>query len=594
MRKIILSIATKDIEEFREVAKFAKENNFTHVVISHVEASMWQWNKDRTDPYPNWGMMQPALFKIIVPDKLKKYIPEEYTNRNLEVFKQRSEILREYGLKAVFIGAEPACFPEEAYREHPAWRGPRCDQPRRSRHEYYAPCVDNQEVLELYKESVYKLCQIIPIEYFQFMTNDSGSGICWSERLYPGANGPKSCKHISVADKAVGFLTAIQEAAAKAGVTAEVGYSKNFLEHEIAAIIPKLKDNQFCGKYTNSATVTTKGILGGAVRPNDVTNLLPGMPLTVRFMEMMMDTVDDNESNLNYSIASIHEKEYLEIIKRCTGKLRKSVVSKYENLRDVASVFVGEKYADNLVNIWEQIHYAQDRLAYLNRGGHIFTLGTVHQRWLTRPLVPFPSELTAEEKSYYRDYQFQAGTEEEADQMNNLQGTVWCYGESGRWLFEQNSLYAASAADQAITMVDELLTAEDIGEYRENLQELKLKLRMYKCIINNANNVLHFQSILDRTDYSETPVDTTLAIEEQGDSRMCKMERIIRDEIDNTYEIIELLDAVKAPLLACSPTMESKNIMKFGPDLKDDLLKKIEIMYNHKYELNRLYRSSNL
>jgi hypothetical protein len=426
------------------------------------------------------------------------------------------------------------------------------------------------------------------------MTNDSGSGICWSERLYPGANGPKRCKHISVADKAVGFLTVIQEAAMEAGVTAEVGYSKNFLEHEIAAIIPKLKDNQFCGKHTNSVTVTTKEIHGGAIRPNDVMNMIPGVPLTVRFMEMLMDTVDDQESNLYYSITSIHDKEYFEIIKRCTGKLKNTVVSKYENLRDVANVLVGEKYADNLVNIWEQIHYAQDRLGYLNRGGHILTLGTVHQRWLTRPLVPFPSELTTEEKSYYRDYQFQAGTEEEAEQLNNLQGTVWCYGESGRWLFENNSLYAAAAADKAISMIDELLAVEDIGEYKETLKELKLKLRMYKCIINNANNVLHFQSILDRTDYSVTPKDTTLAIEEQGDPRMYKMERIIRDEIDNTYEIIELLDEAKKPLLNCTETIESKYIMKFGPDIKEDLLKKIDIMYNHKYELKRLYRSSNL
>ena len=591
-----MNCCTKNIEEFREAAKFAKENNFTHVVISQVEPAMWLWDRDRKDPYPNWGMGQASLFKIIVPEKLKEFIPEDYAKRNLDLVMQRSDILKEYGLKAVFIGSEPAWMTEEVYRKHPSWRGPRCDQPRRSRHEYYAPCVDNPEVLELYDECVQKLCKIIPIEYFQFLTNDSGSGICWSDRLYPKANGPKSCKHISVADKAVGFLTTIQEAAAKAGVTAEVGYWKNFLDTEISAIIPKLKDNQFCGKYTNSATVTTKEIRGDGYMVNDATYPISELPLTVRFMDMMMDIVGDDESNIYYCINSIHQKEYLEIIKQCqfTGNLKNTVISKFENLREVAKTLIGDKYADNLVNIWNEIHIAQDRLGYLNRGGHILTLGTIHQRWLTRPLVPFPGELTPEEKSYYRDYIFQAGTEEQADHLTNMQATVWCAGESGRWLFENNSAYAMVPVDKAIQMIDELLATEDIGDYRDNLTELKLKLRMYKCIINNANNVIHFQSILDRTDYEAVPEDTTLAIEEQGDIRMYKLERIIRDEIDNTYEIIELLDAAKTPLLKCEDNIEFKSIMKFGPDLRDDLLKKIDIMHNHQYELNRLYRSYNL
>lgn len=593
MRKVILNCKTKSIKEFREAAKFAKENNMTHMVISQVEPSMWQWDMDRTDPYPNWGMLQASLFKIIVPDKLKEFIPEDFAKRNLEMFLQRADILKEYGLKAVFVGMEPAWMPEEVYRKYPSWRGPRCDQPRRARKAYFAPCIDNPEVLALYEECIEKLCKIIPIEYFQFLTNDSGGGICWSERLYPGANGPSHCQSISVADRAVNFLTVIQNAATKAGVTAEVGYVRNFMESELTAIAPKLKDGQFCEGRTNGATVVTKEVYGNAIIASDATYPLVGIPLTVRFMELMMETVGDKESNIYYRLDSVRDKEYLEIIKRGTANLKKSAVSKYENLRAVAAVFVGDKYADELVNIWEQIHVAQDRLAYLNRGGHVFMLGTTHQRWLTRPLVAFPEELTTEEKSYYRDYIFQARSEAAADNLLDLQATVWCSGESGRWLFDRAIDHALKALNKALKMLDNLLKAEDIGVYKDTLMELSIKLRMYKCIMINANHVVHFQNILDRTDYNAEVKDANIIIEEQGDPRLYKIDRIVRAEIDNTYEMLRLLEQAKTPVVQMTDTIEEKFIMEFGPDLKEDLLKKIDIMENHRNDFTRLYEPLN-
>ena len=594
MRKIFLNCRTDNLEEYREVAKFASENGFTHMVISQVEPSMWQWDRDRRDPYSNWSMLQSALFKIVIPEKLKKYLPEKYAERNFETFVKRAEILKEFGLKAVYVGCEPAWLPEEVYLAHPTWRGPRCDQPRRSRHEYYAPCTDNPEVVELYRECVHKLCSVVPIEYFEFLTNDSGSGICWSGRLYPGANGPTACRHLSVADRAVHFLSVIQEAAKDVGVEAEVGYNRNFLDTELSAVAASLKPNQFCGNYTYNGKCGTKTVQGDAVRSYDGTSALAGMPLTVRFVNMMLETVGDETSNIYYWLSSAKTREYFEVIKACRGRLENTVTSKYNCLRIAATALIGEKYADNLVNIWEQIHYAEDRLAYLNRGGHILNLGTIQQRWLTRPLVPFPEELAPEEKAYYRDFQFQARTEADADRLNDMQATIWCAGESARWMLWQNLEHAKKPLDNAISMIDALLSAPDIGDYAFDLRELKLKLRMYKCIMVNANNVIHFQSILDRSQKDVELKDENLAIEEQGDPRYYKMEGIIREEIDNTYEMIAILDEAKTPILSCTPTVESKYIMKFGPDVRQDLCKKIELMMKHKLDLNRLYHSYNL
>ena len=121
MRRIKVSANTANLKEYRKLAEFAKELGATHCGADQIEPSMWQWNQDRHDPYPNWSLNRPSLFKYIVPKELKKYIPQDYTKRNLDTLIARGKILKEFGLKATFNGMEPAYLPEQAYREHPEW-----------------------------------------------------------------------------------------------------------------------------------------------------------------------------------------------------------------------------------------------------------------------------------------------------------------------------------------------------------------------------------------------------------------------------------------------------------------------------------------
>ena len=592
MRKRILDCKTDSIEQFRRAAELAKELGMTHMVVSHIEESIWQWNQDRNDPYPNWGMYNPSIFRVVVPDELRKYLPLDYAERNFETISKRSEILKEYGLDAVFDAMEPAWLSEDVYRDHPSWRGPRCDQPRRARKAYYAPCTDNPEVEQLYAEAVYKLCKSVTVSMFNIMTNDSGGGICWSERLYPGANGPRQCRHLSVGDRAVHFLDIVQGAAAKAGVEAEAGYARYFTEAEKIEVISKLHDNQFCCGFTKDGSVAGKGvgILGDPWNP---TYPVKGIPLIVQFAADMQASIGDDKSNITYVIPSADSAEHTAFLKESMRTMKGSTCSRYETLRKTAVSLIGGKWADALVDIWENIHMTQDKLIHLNQGGHMFMLGTVHQRWLTRPLVAFPSELSEDEKAYYRNYQFQAGTEEEADDLLNLQASKWLSGNSAWGLIYKSTAAAFKPLNEAIRGTKKLLQC-DVGEYKDELEELLLRLRMYYCIITNAKNVVWFQSIIDRTDYEPEPKDICDVNDEQGDLRLYKIWEIVRDEIDNAYEMIEILDSAKKPVLVLTDSEENEDIMTLGPDIKGDLLKKISIMEAHKADFNRLYRTANL
>jgi hypothetical protein len=143
-------------------------------------------------------------------------------------------------------------------------------------------------------------------------------------------------------------------------------------------------------------------------------------------------------------------------------------------------------------------------------------------------------------------------------------------------------------------MVEKLIRETGDIPYQQSLKHILLRLKFYICVVRNANHVCGFQTILDRTDYNEKPVDKTPIIREQGDIRYFKVNQIIRNEIDNTLEMIALLEQAQEPILQLADSEDFESVMIFGPDIINDLKKKITIMENHRRDFERLYKSYNL
>ena len=95
-----LNTDVTELKKFDAYAARAAKAGATHITVTEVEKSRWIWERDMNDPYPNWGMINAALFKIIIPEELKGYLPQEYADRNFELIKKRCAILKKYGLKA--------------------------------------------------------------------------------------------------------------------------------------------------------------------------------------------------------------------------------------------------------------------------------------------------------------------------------------------------------------------------------------------------------------------------------------------------------------------------------------------------------------
>jgi hypothetical protein len=585
-RKILFSCPTSTIDEFRAFAKRAAELGATHVYISDLPKSRWLWDLDRSDPYPNWGMLVSSIFKIVIPPELKELLPAEYSRKNLEIIRQRSAVLKELGLKAAFLGKEPAYLPEAVYQAYPDWRGPRCEHPRRSRHAYYAPCIDRPEVLAAYRRAVAEICRAAPIELFSFLTNDSGSGICWSVSLYPGQNGPAWCQSRPYADRVVGFLSTIQDGARDTGLEADVSfiYGSGYISQaEIASVIPYLRPGQAINGKTKDGLTPLNTV--GFSFYDSWTNPVLGIPQVFRFADQLQAVASDERANINVLFCQSDSPEIFALLREFQKSPFRGIIGRMEAVRAAAAQIAGEGNAELLVGIWEKIDRAVGAVRSMG-GDPIMLVGTINQRWITRPLVPFPLELKPEEKDYYRKFQFQANTEEEAADLMNLQGFELINGFSG-------SLLASSLLNQAISHLESAL--KDIAKLRENVSDkgtldvLGLRLKALICIYRNARNTIQYQDILDRTDYEHPPKEENI-YPMDGDQKLREIQNVTRNEIDNINELIGLLEGSPIPLVELAPSMAEEDIFLIGPNIVEQLRKKVQIMLRHQLDVYRLYR----
>lgn len=585
MRKIRVQCPAKNLDEYRKLAELACQLGATHLTASQTELSMWQWNQNRFDPYPNWSLHRASLFKFIVPEELKDYLPADYAKRNLEMLEKRMDILKEFGLKAVFDGMEPAYLPEQVYLDHPAWRGPRCDHPHRARSEYYAPCVDNPEMRALYVRTVSELCRIAPFDTFELATNDSGSGLCWNDRLYPGPNGPASCEHIPVGERVVNYLSIFQEGAQQAGLSNVTVNVRNILAHDVPAILPLLKKGQFINNRNRTENIAAQEI-GFKNYYLEYTAPVESLSRLGRVAEQIQEVQKYPENDLIIAFRGFQEKDSMRFVLKYYNKMKPGPVARAQALMDEAAQYVGEDHAEELYQAWQDIEEAYSQVSFLDRGGHILVLGTVQQRWLTRPIVACPELLAKEERDYYRKFQFQARSEEDADDLLNLQGHCWlrgCYPAMQK-RFNETIRLIRQTAD---IMKNLIAFAVDPGA-KEYLESQHLKLRLYGALWRNIRNVIACQTILDTVDRNEMPAPIP-ACGRLGDRRYQDFNEITRNEVDNTLEIISLLEQAKEPILQTADTSEFENVMLFGPDIVNQLRKKIAVMEAHRRDVTRLF-----
>ena len=583
-----LNTDVTDLKKFETYAARAAKAGATHIIVTEVEKSRWIWERDMSDPYPNWGMLNSALFKIIVPKELKRYLPQDYADRNFELIKKRCAILKKYGLKAAAYFAEPFYLPEEVFRDHPDWRGPRCDHPRRATNYYYSPCMDNAEVLTMYRGAMKTLCQAAEIDYVYLHTNDCGAGICHSSGLYTGANGPEWCKNIPLAQRILGYFRVFRQGAAAAGreicieTNSNIGFKAD--EGVMDAVWPLLDDGMAVNFKNN------KGLpLSSLVEVNHEFTYSPvrNIPLYFEFLRQLQNAHESKSTILRVYLYDDDLDGYFTLYELFCKRPTRSFADRTALLKKFAAQAAGSQNADALVDAWQAVDLSVKHFFDTCIEG--FSWASINQRLINRPFVLFPDELSEDEKGYYRPYQFQAVDEKQANDLLNNQCTSFVRG-----------YYAVFLASKCMQkMMAQIETARklylSVAENSENPETFLLaadRFALLNCFAKNYIHAMKFQDLVDSTDYNAAPeISPQWPLE--ADPRLLEFERLTRAEIDNTYDIIRFIEGREREMLLLAPTAALEDSFWLSPEITAQLRKKAAIMLNRQLDGKRLYRTHN-
>jgi hypothetical protein len=252
----------------------------------------------------------------------------------------------------------------------------------------------------------------------------------------------------------------------------------------------------------------------------------------------------------------------------------------------------GDDQADNLLEMWNSLNEAQRRLEALDFGG-MLRFGHVLNRWVTRPMVPFPEELTAEEKNYYRRFLFQAKGEEEAGDLADIQAMRMYEGWGAKLLFQRVIETTIPQVRSALRRVERLAAAAKEEPARKEWELLGRRLEVLICLLHSADNMVAYQAHLDRARSLALKPEKDPPLGAQPDWARADMMETARKEIDNAVRLKELIESTRAPLLDTAPTPEEETIMRLGPDLPVQLKRKIDIMNAHWRDYDRIFTAPN-
>jgi hypothetical protein len=591
----------ENLTQYERKAALSKELGATHMSVTEG-LPLATWEMDPGDPYPMWFAHHAGLLTIFPPKDVQPYVDMKYSAKVAGVLQQRCAILGKYGLKGVWSANEPAVMPEGFFAAHPELRGPRIDQPNRSRKVYFAPNVDAPETLRMYRESMQLLLKTCPeVEQFNWVTTDAGSGFDWAPSLYPGINGNTNYLDRPMSDRVSGFLINAQEAAKDAGYEIEINLNPiaarqwmlaTFSPDVLQNIVRKLPrglavdgregpdGRRFAGVGGGGSGEAFYPVLGIVVP--SMSGGVGGGELTVGApARVAVNLGDPTIIDFNYRLA-----------KFTRGMPMRTLLERVTALRAFAVSEVGETQADNLMEVWSSLNDVQHNLQVLNFGD-VLMMGHVLNRWITRPMVPFPEELTETEKKDYRAFLFQAKGEEQANNLIDIQAMRMYEGWGAKMLFQRTIELALPRARRALGLVEGIESSAKDETVHNQWDLMGKRLQAVIYLLQSADNMVAYQAQLDRVKSLGAKPEENPVLGVQSSWDRTDLMETARKEIDTMVNLDRLLRSTKEPILDLAPTKEEETTMRLGPNVTTQIKHKIDVMNTHWRDYDRFFTVPN-
>lgn len=590
-KQLIFNPRTRDLKEFETLARAAKDAGFTHVVISELSGRTDLQGLDKDSPWCEWSTIMPAIFKHATPPGLEAAFPADFVRREMAFMKAKHAIASRIGLRCAYYGVEPIWLNDAVYRAHPQWRGTRADNSLRSTGLFFAANTDHPDVRAAYRQAVKEICTQCPLlDMFWFVTNDSGAFFPWGQRAFVNPNGPTGYENRDMGERVVGFLLAMRQGALDAGVDAHVHTAMGFTPDERRAIYRSLQagigvEGWATGEHVVEGSLGwCGGWGGGAWMPSPLINKLP-TPLDVVNGARAVQTSPVRRfatggNSLDYFIAF---KEAM-AFPPATGVRERVAV-----LERMAAAVYAPDVVNEVLNAWDVLQRAT---IMLETAGVDLLRGPVLARWLVRPMVAHQELLTEAERAYWEPYLYQSKASQPDTYLDYL--NILGYPEVRTWEEATWKCVAIDSITDALAEAANGLIAA-AGKTANPAAKQKLELDAYRikalrCVVLTVRHYMQMGTLIRQRDLDNMhgpkattadPASPSMPKGDTGSAGLFFMHRAMRWELDNTYELIDLMEKSSEPLIFTEPDKANEGSLFYGPDLLPHLRLKVDIMLKH-------------
>ena len=584
---------THDLKEFESLAAMAKDAGFTHIFISDLAERTDYQGADKDSPWTEWSTVLPSIFKHATPPGLEDAYPADFVKRQMEFMKAKHRIVEKLDMRAAYQGTEPHWLNDKVYRKHPQWRGSRADNSLRTTGLHFAPNTDHPEVREAYRLAVREITKRCPrLDFFSFVTNDSGSFYPWEKRLYANVNGPTGYEGRDMGERVAGFLMALRQGAADSGVDAYFFtdvYSR-FSDDEIHLVLRSLRpgigvNGRVPGPLAEECSAGGCGDWGGGTwLPSPVIDQFPNP------MGVIAGAAAIRNSPSKRLTSGGSSPVYFKALKFALS--RPPVVTEKQRMDlcfDMAGELYGSDAADDVFDGWSSLARAQTMMGAADVG---IMSGPVILRWLTRPLVAHQEMLTPEERAYWEPYMYQSQESQPDTYLDylNCSGYKMCHNwtEATKTCCAIDNIEGAlaGAAAKLQSAADKAHNAEAADQLRNDSYRI-LAMRSMTLTVRQFLQVGTLIYLRDEQN-ADNPKTTSTGGEgpsmpkgDLGSQGLWFMQRALRWELDNVYELIDLLKKSPVPLFYTARHPSFAGPLVLEPEILEHLERKAELILKY-------------
>jgi hypothetical protein len=574
-------VVARNAEEFEAAARVAarlKPFGKVEMSVGHLAAKAFHEMPEGGSSWHDYTIIRSALERIVPHEKLQPFVDTKFAAKNLELLRTHAAINRELGLGSALGIHAPWFWPEGFFEKYPHLRGPRIDHPRRGRREEFAPCIDQPEVQEILTSMMAAIDRELPeLGTVRVWTNDAGGGLCWADWLYPGVNGPEHCRNKGSGRRAKDLAEALSRGCAKKPTFHLYG---NFSEAEVREI-SLLADDDFFLTARHAANPKTLHLTGQLIRP--VRGIFDPVDLIKRLEKFSPQTrtvfMDFHANSQRGSELPKTMDKIVDVVEAYLAKPVRGVEGRMGLLKELCTKWAGADSAGALLDALHAFHEAMTyKNATLPRYGA--NGAGVSMRHITRPLVAMPERLTAEEESWWLPHVFNMHASEARLDYLDYHGSKLVAAPADPDEADPRPAAAKTARTMLLAAAAQL---DKIGGIDGFFARMGTAIRIEASILRSIANFVGTQIVRDavKDKLAGPPTIPPKVGDWNGDPYLQLLNEFMRDELDNTGELVSILENGGIGLMLLAKDAANEDTFLLGPDLIEQLRKKMKVMRAH-------------